>query len=80
LGADSIKSCSVCGGSFAEWGIRQVWLSAKIATDVLPLLVNACSAACIEALLPGANQHVQVPHADGTDVVQPEDYYARFRR
>jgi hypothetical protein len=58
-GADSISSCSVCGGpTITEWGARQAWLSVRVATDVLPLLVNACSEARIEALPQGAERHV----------------------
>jgi hypothetical protein len=74
-GADTINSCSVCDGPITEWGIRQVWLSARVATDVLPLLVNACSDACVEALPQGAERHVRVPHSGGPGVVQPEAYY-----
>jgi hypothetical protein len=74
-GADAINSCSVCNSPFAERGIRQVWLSARIATDVLPLLVNACSDACVGALSQGAERHVRVPHSGGRDIVQPEAYY-----
>jgi hypothetical protein len=73
-GAGSIKSCSVCDGPITDWGVRQVWLSAVVATDVLPLLVNACSNACVEALPQGAKGHVRVPHAGGPDVIQPEAY------
>jgi len=75
-GADTINSCSVCDGQFTDWGIRQVWLSARVATDVLPLLVNACSDACVEALPEGAERHVRVPHSGGRALVQPEDYYS----
>jgi hypothetical protein len=70
-GADTITSCSVCDSPFIEWGIRQVWLSAWVATDVLPLLVNACSDACVDALPPGAQRHIQVPHAGGPGIIQP---------
>jgi len=75
-GADSISSCSVCGGPVTAGGVRQAWLSLKVATDVLPLLVNACSETCIEALPPGADRHVLVPHSGGREVVQPEAYYS----
>lgn len=71
-GADAINSCSVCNSPFAERGIRQVWLSARVATDVLPLLVNACSDACVGALPQGAEHHIRVPHSGGRDIVQPE--------
>jgi hypothetical protein len=30
--------------------LHQVWISLRIATDVLPLLVNACSDSCLQAL------------------------------
>jgi hypothetical protein len=79
-GADSVSSCSVCGGPVAERGIRQVWVSARIATDVLPLLVNACSDACVEALPEGAEGYVRVPHSGGLGLVQPEAYFARRPR
>jgi hypothetical protein len=75
-GADSITSCSVCGGPVPGRGVRQVWLSTRVATDVLPLLVNACSDACVEALPQGADGHVRVPHSGGLGVVQPKARYA----
>jgi hypothetical protein len=71
-GADAITSCSVCGGPVTDRGVRQVWLSARVATDVLPLLVNACSDACVDTLPPGAERHVRSPHSGGPGVVQPE--------
>jgi hypothetical protein len=71
-GADRITSCSVCDGPIGERGIHQAWLSAWVATDVLPLLVNACSDACVEALPQGAERHVRVPHSGGRGVIQPE--------
>lgn len=70
-GADAITSCSVCDSRFTQWGIRQVWLSAWVGTDVLPLLVNACSDTCVNALPPGAERHIQVPHPGGPDIVPP---------
>jgi hypothetical protein len=74
-GADAINSCSVCNSRFTQRGIRQVWLSARVATDVLPLLVNACSDACVAALPQGAERHVRDPHSGGRHVFQPEPYY-----
>ncbi|WP_395358266.1 hypothetical protein ACHGLA_01040 [Streptomyces sp. YH02] len=40
---------------------HQVWISLRVATDVLPLLVGACSSACVAELPDGANG------ADGAD-------------
>ncbi|CAL9335598.1 hypothetical protein [Streptomyces sp. enrichment culture] len=42
-----------------------------MATDVLPLLVNACSPRCVAALPEGAGHHIPVPHRGGP-VDQPE--------
>jgi hypothetical protein len=74
-GADSVTSCSVCGGSVMERGACQAWLSARVATDVLPLLVNACSDDCVRALPQGAKGHIQVAHRGGLSIDQPKPRY-----
>jgi hypothetical protein len=71
FGADSATTCSVCGNPLAGHDLRQVWLSRLVATDVMPLLVNACSEACIRALPPGEDGYVPTPHAGGLEVQQP---------
>ncbi|RYF45648.1 MAG: leucine-rich repeat domain-containing protein, partial [Cytophagaceae bacterium] len=40
-------TCSVCNGPFPTSGPLQCWISLRVATDVLPLLVHACSIECI---------------------------------
>ncbi|PBC70894.1 hypothetical protein BX265_5454 [Streptomyces sp. TLI_235] len=66
--------CSVCGGPVAR--LRRVWISLRVATDVLPLLVNACSTACVEALPAPAEGYVRRPHGGGPAVRQPTaDYW-----
>lgn len=55
--------CSVCDK--AADSFRQVWTSMRVATDVLPLLVNACSGACIKRLPPPAEGYVPRPHRGG---------------
>ncbi|GLV87605.1 hypothetical protein Slala03_72940 [Streptomyces lavendulae subsp. lavendulae] len=51
---------------------RQVWISLRTSgADVLPLLVNACSTACVEALPAPAEGYVPVPHTGGPDLDQP---------
>ncbi|GHA31047.1 hypothetical protein GCM10010329_63100 [Streptomyces spiroverticillatus] len=69
-GATAMRSCSVCDRPIQQGGLHQVWISLRVATDVLPLLVNACSAACVTTLPRGAEDYVQVPHAGG-NVDQP---------
>ncbi|WP_235502400.1 MULTISPECIES: leucine-rich repeat domain-containing protein [unclassified Kitasatospora] len=53
-GTDAVRTCSVCDEPFEAAGVRQAWLSLRVATDVLPLLVNACSNTCLRALPAGA--------------------------
>ncbi|GAA4944738.1 hypothetical protein GCM10023205_00410 [Yinghuangia aomiensis] len=71
-GATEIRSCSVCDGPVDGTALRQVWISLRTSgADVLPLLVNACSAACVDALPTPTDGYVQEPHTGGPDVVQP---------
>ncbi|MFF6914071.1 leucine-rich repeat domain-containing protein [Streptomyces sp. NPDC012466] len=64
-GATAIDSCSVCDRPIAAGGLHQVWISRRVATDVLPLLVNACSTRCVTALPDGAEDHLPTPHRGG---------------
>ena len=64
-------SCSICAGPFAHGEIRQTWISLRVATDVLPLLVHACSEKCIEDLPKPAFGYVQRPHFGGLELEQP---------
>ncbi|WP_285663224.1 leucine-rich repeat domain-containing protein [Actinorhabdospora filicis] len=71
-GTTSISACSVCDGPVEAATLRQVWISLRTSgADVLPLLVNACSTACVESLPQPAKGYVQVPHAGGPNVPQP---------
>ena len=62
-------TCSVCDGPIEQ--VHQVWISLWVATDVMPLLVNACSTACVEALPEPPEGYVPVPHTGGPAVEQP---------
>jgi len=66
--------CSVCAGPFAASGPHQVWISLPIATDVLPLLVHACSSDCVAALPAPPKNYVDHPHHGGSELVQPPGY------
>jgi hypothetical protein len=68
---DSFTKCSVCNVAIDNSNLHQVWISLGVATDVLPLLVNACSKACIERLPPPAKGYVQKPHKGGLNIQQP---------
>lgn len=76
--------CSVCDGPFHASGPIQTWISLWVATDVLPLLVHACSGRCIEALprapgkqpdaMSGKFKFLEYPHLGGRDLQQPPGY------
>ncbi|MEU8076309.1 leucine-rich repeat domain-containing protein [Catellatospora citrea] len=70
-GADEILTCSVCDRALSGGEVRQVWISRRAGSDVLPLLVNACSQACVEALPEPAADHVPTLHTGGREVAQP---------
>jgi hypothetical protein len=71
-GAETVRTCSVCAQPVAGRGLHQRWISLRIATDTLPLLVNACSPACVQALPPAAEGYVPGPHMGGPGLEQPE--------
>jgi uncharacterized protein (TIGR02996 family) len=73
--ATAVRDCSVCGRPFEDRRRHRVWVSLRVATDVLPLLVNACSEECIGRLPRGADGHVQEPHRGGPEVRQPPAAY-----
>ncbi|MFG2043704.1 leucine-rich repeat domain-containing protein [Dactylosporangium sp. NPDC048998] len=69
-GADAVQTCSVCDGPI-QGELRQVWISRLVGTDVLPMLVNACSAGCVTALPEPQSGYVPAPHTGGPEIVQP---------
>ncbi|MER7694406.1 hypothetical protein [Streptomyces sp. NPDC097610] len=56
--ATAIHNCSVCDRAIGEGGLQQVWISLRMATGVLPLLVSACSSACVAALPVSARERL----------------------
>jgi hypothetical protein len=69
-GTDRVGACSVCAGP-VDRELHQAWISLGVATDVLPLLVNACSAACLTAIPAGPSGYVTTAHHGGPDLAQP---------
>ena len=65
------RNCSVCNQPFEDFGHHRVWISLPVATDVLPLLVNACSQECIGKLPKPPKTYVQYSHRGGLGVEQP---------
>ena len=66
------STCSVCGRAFSSVPVRQVWISLRVATDVFPLLVNACSDECVRRLPKPPKGYVDHPHTGGLALQQPQ--------
>ena len=64
------KQCSVCRGPFGPRGPIQRWITLRIATDVVPLLVHACSKTCVDALPAPAAPYVRA-HKGGLGSAPP---------
>jgi hypothetical protein len=64
--------CSVCGQGLSLQSLRQVWISLRVATDVFPLLVNACSDECVRRLPTPPKGYVAQPHTGGLELRQPQ--------
>lgn len=54
--------CSVCRGPLGRHGPTQRWITLRVATDDLPLLVNACGRKCVKALPPPRHGYMPRPH------------------
>ncbi|MHC3456208.1 leucine-rich repeat domain-containing protein, partial [Streptomyces prasinus] len=65
---------SVCDLPIGQTGLQQMWISLRVATDVLPLLVNACSSACVAALPSGARGYIPTPHTGGRVDQPPSEW------
>jgi hypothetical protein len=70
-GGEASSRCSVCDRPFEDMGLHRVWISLGVGTDVLPLLVNACSDECVRRLPRPVEGYVQEPHRGGLEVRQP---------
>ncbi|WUH99554.1 hypothetical protein OHR68_39705 [Spirillospora sp. NBC_00431] len=71
-GTDTVRACSVCDGP-VDRELHQVWISRVVGTDVLPLLVNACSSECVAALPEPHRGYIPTPHTGGPNIVQPTE-------
>ena len=65
------KNCSICNAVLDKSNVYRRWISTRVGTDVLPLLVNACSMNCIDLLPPTPENYVDGPHTGGHHIQQP---------
>ena len=76
-GTEAVENCSVCNRTLKDTGLYQAWITLRVATDDLPLLVNACSPECLRKLPQSANSgydYVKEAHKGGLEVKQPPPY------
>jgi hypothetical protein len=64
-------ACSVCRRTFDADRISVRWISLRVATDVLPLLVYACSGECFKTLPTPPENYVDRSHSGGRSLEQP---------
>jgi hypothetical protein len=67
----SPERCSVCRKALGTRNTIQSWISLRVATDIVPLLVHACSKECVEALPTPPTGYVDHAHAGGLGLAQP---------
>lgn len=71
--------CSICKKAISYAETNQLWISLRIGSDVVPLLVNACSTECEEQLPTPPENYVQYPHKGGKSLKQPRDWDTRTK-
>jgi uncharacterized protein (TIGR02996 family) len=70
-----VRRCSVCDQPFEDRRQFRAWISLRVATDVLPLFVNACSMECIKRLPPPTEGYTKHPHRGGTSRQQQQSAF-----
>jgi len=58
-------ACSICSRVTDAVAMKYLWTSQPVGTDVVPLLVNACSEECIGRIPPSPEGYNRQPHHGG---------------
>jgi len=61
--------CSICNSPAND--LEQFWISKRVGTDVMPLLVSVCGSDCLHHVGPGEANYVHTPHTGGLRIKQP---------
>lgn len=69
----NILKCSVCEKDLTYESTNQMWITAHVGTDTIPMLANLCSVECEQQLPTPPDNYVSLPHKGGADLVQPLD-------
>ena len=76
---DSVK-CSVCKTPIGYEATNQLWITLRVGTDDLPLLVNLCSESCERKLPTPPEGYIRHPHKGGSRLQQPSPGLLRQNR
>lgn len=68
--SETVK-CSICEKEITYEQTNQKWITLRVGTDDLPLLVNLCSAECESKLPKPRKGYIDKPHKGGADLKQP---------
>jgi hypothetical protein len=71
--------CSICKKQMNYEETIQYWITLKIGTDIVPMLVNVCSEDCRKNLPTPPDNYVKFPHKGGNDIIQPADQNEQLR-
>ena len=71
--------CSICKREISYAETNQLWITLRVATDIIPLLANLCSTKCENELGEPPENYVQNPHKGGSGLVQPPDEQDMWR-
>jgi hypothetical protein len=63
--------CSICKKEVDYTEINQFWVTLRVGTDDLPLLVNLCSQSCEKKIPKPPKGYVQILHKGGSELKQP---------
>lgn len=66
------SACSVCQSPLEGLTPFQYWISLPVGSDILPLLVHACSEKCISDLPKPPQDYIAFPHRGGLGLAQPD--------
>ena len=70
--ADRVR-CSICDKELSETELNQYWISLRVATDELPLLVNVCSNQCRCKIPFSGTHYYSKAHKGGKSYRYPKD-------
>lgn len=70
-------TCSVCDRPF-ERTPHPLWITLRVATDTVPLLVHSCSKECTLSLPSPPDGYFERPHQGGGGIGMPDEGYGPF--